>query len=72
MRKLVAVIAGLLIAILLFFNGLWPNYRTKSQRPGVLHWEIRGNEIAGWVYRDRGAPSLGVSLHARLAVKSST
>ena len=33
MRKLVAAIAGLIIAVLLIFNGLWPNYRTKANGP---------------------------------------
>jgi hypothetical protein len=33
MRKLVAAIAGLLIAILIAFAGLWPSYRTKVNGP---------------------------------------
>jgi len=33
MRKPVAAIAGLLIAILIVFTGLWPNYRTKVNGP---------------------------------------
>ncbi len=33
MRKLVAATAGLIIAVLLVFNGLWPNYRTKANGP---------------------------------------
>ena len=33
MRKLVAAIAGLIIAVLLVFNGPWPNYRTKANVP---------------------------------------
>ena len=33
MGKLVAAMAALVIAILLAFNGLWPNYRTKVNGP---------------------------------------
>jgi hypothetical protein len=33
MRKLVAAMAALVIAILFVFNGLWPNYRTKANGP---------------------------------------
>ena len=33
MRKLVAAMAALVIAILLVYNGLWPNYRTKVNGP---------------------------------------
>jgi hypothetical protein len=40
----------------------WPvaELSNESQRPRVHHRKIRRNEIAGWVYRDRGAPSLGL------------
>jgi hypothetical protein len=33
MGKLVAAMAALVIAILLVYNGLWPNYRTKVNGP---------------------------------------
>jgi hypothetical protein len=33
MRKLIAAMAALLIAILIISNGLWPNYRTKVNGP---------------------------------------
>jgi hypothetical protein len=32
-RALIAAVAGLVIAILLVFNGVWSNYRTKVNGP---------------------------------------